>query len=82
MRAMPFQSLPLQVLNARPSKISQSSPILYIFTDISKLIALIARIASKRRPRAAFRAGNLSQNHYPHDDPHCPHDLLTCRAIH
>jgi hypothetical protein len=82
MRAMLFQSLPLQVLNARPSKISQSSPILYIFTDISKLIALIARNASKRRAGAAFGAGNLSQNHYPHHCPHCPQTLTFCKVIH
>jgi hypothetical protein len=37
------------------------------------LMARIARIARKRSAGAAFGAGHLVQNHYPHDDPHCPH---------
>jgi len=43
------------------------------YSQSLKLIALIARIAPKRRAGAAFRAGNLVENDDPHDDPHCPH---------
>jgi len=43
------------------------------YSQSLKLIALIARIAPKRRAGAAFGAGHLVKNHDPHDDPHCPH---------